>query len=107
MVDIGGSTESSMVNSYEFKMAQNEISLEDRILTKERSKALIDCLEILSLQEKFIIVHLYGIGGELIMTQKEIAKSLLLTQPVVSKLKKVSLEKLRMVIMQLMKAGKW
>lgn len=80
------------------ELASGEKSLEERIMLMELHDVLIDALDYLEDDEKYLITYRYGLDNGVIKKQTDIAKELNMSQANVSKLERTCLKKLRGVL---------
>jgi len=73
----------------------DEKSLEEKIIDKEREDYIRSKIKDLTEEEKYIIMHRYGIDGAKFKTQREIAKDIGMSQANVSKLERNILDKMK------------
>lgn len=97
---------SSKINNINFDEA-TELTFDEMIINKERCKKIRDCLEILNSDEKFVIIHSFGISEQEEYSQEQLSIILDVTQPAVSTLKKRALMKLKKTILQLKASNRW
>lgn len=79
-------------------LASGEKSLEERVMLLELHDVLIDALDYLEDDEKYLITYRYGLDNGIIKKQTDIAKELSMSQANVSKLERTCLKKLRGVL---------
>lgn len=73
-------------------------SLEDIILSQENRSMLLNALQYLKEDEQFIIIYRYGLDRGIVLTQKEIANKVGMSQANVSKIQKNCLQKLKLIL---------
>ena len=74
----------------------SDMDIEENVDTKLHLEVLRDYIdETLTDREKEIVLKRYGIGGEKVRTQRELAKSLGISRSYISRIEKKALEKLR------------
>lgn len=73
-------------------------SLEHVIENSENRRILLDALEYLKPEEKYILIYRFGLNNGEIKTQKEIAETIHMSQANVSKIQKNCLHKLRLIL---------
>lgn len=79
--------------------AEDEVnSLEHLVENSENRKILLEALEYLKPEEKYILIYRFGINNGEIKTQKEIAETIHMSQANVSKIQKNCLHKLRIIL---------
>ena len=79
----------------------NGLSSEDKILQDELHKVIQECLSRLEDDEQFVIKKRYGLENEKPWTQSKIAEILDMSQANVSKLEKICLKKMRLILKKL------
>ena len=74
----------------------SDMDVADDVDTKLHLEVLSQYIdEVLTKREKEIIIKRYGIGGEKVQTQRELAKRLDISRSYISRIEKKALEKLR------------
>jgi len=73
-------------------------SLEEIVLSQENRSMLLNALQYLKEEEQFIIIYRYGLDRGIILTQKEIANKVGMSQANVSKIQKNCLQKLKLIL---------
>ena len=68
------------------------------IENSENRRILLDALEYLKPEEKYILIYRFGLNNGEIKTQKEIAETIHMSQANVSKIQKNCLHKLRLIL---------
>lgn len=76
----------------------NTVSTESKILNNELREILLRCIDRLEDDEQFLIIYRYGLDNGTILTQSDIAQKLHMSQANVSKLEKLCLKKLRLIM---------
>ena len=79
-------------------LASGEKSLEERVMLLELHDVLVDALDYLEDDEKYLITYRYGLDNGIIKKQTDIAQELNMSQANVSKLERTCLKKLRGVL---------
>ena len=76
-----------------------EDDLLEQLDTRENSRLLYRGVEeVLTPQEKAVVIHRYGLYGKIPQRQREVAQSLGISRSYVSRIEKKALEKLRQVL---------
>lgn len=75
-----------------------EKGLEDIILEDENREILLRAMEHLKEKERYILIHRFGLDRGIVMTQKEIAEVINMSQANVSKIEKTGLHKLKLIL---------
>lgn len=79
-------------------LANGEKSLEERVMLLELHDVLVDALDYLEDDERYLITYRYGLDNGVIKKQTDIAQELNMSQANVSKLERTCLKKLRGVL---------
>ena len=75
-----------------------ELGVEHRALNSELRNILLNCIEYLEDEEKYLIIYRYGLDNNIVLTQNVIAEHLNMSQANISKLEKTCLKKLRILM---------
>lgn len=73
-------------------------SIEQGYILKEEGELFLELIKKLSKQEQYIILHRYGLDGKDVLTQREIAENIGMSQANISKIEKTILNKLKIIL---------